>query len=148
MIVRAALFALSSALLVACASQTATEHVERPGSADRQALTIFVPARQTPLATRIRALLSAHGWQPVAYTAGAGISSADAQAMSIQGRYRLTLDARPAGKCRNDGPGYAYQLSIIENRTGTVPLTLSGADCLDAIVSQFQQTMVADGLLR
>jgi len=137
---------VAAALLAGCASQPGTPPVIGNTRSAKPQQTIIVPADPGPLATALRESLSAEGWQTARYSTGASNMADDARAMAQRARYRLTLTSSTAGACRNDNPSFLYQISIIENASGKVPLAMSGGDCLDNVRTQFRQELLDDGL--
>lgn len=108
------------------------------GSPARQPdATIIVPGEESALAQDLRRNLAERGWTLTRYDAAMLKGNVDYEAMARKARYRLTLSGTQIGACRNGEPSFLYNLAIIENRSGDVPLALSGVSCLKTVIRDF-----------
>lgn len=139
-IARAAAVALLSGLLLfGCASQPAPKASQASSGGNHYApqQSIIVPDQQTVLADKLRQALAERGWHLIGYSKDMTSGHADYQAMARQAKYRLTLLGTSIGRCRNGDPSFLYRIALIENTGGSVPVALSGADCLSPIIDEF-----------
>ncbi|WP_147418230.1 hypothetical protein [Salinisphaera sp. Q1T1-3] len=97
------------------------------------AATVIVPSDDSVLAQAAMQALRQRGFHLTRYSAAMTRGSDDYRLMARKARYRLTLRSESIGRCRNGQTSLRYRLALIENANGNVPVSLSGADCLDAI---------------
>ena len=98
---------------------------------------VLVPQGNSALLATLKQRLAARGWALAPYTADMTRGIDDYQAMAQRARYRLTVQATAIGACDDGQPSYRYRVALIENASGEVPITLSGADCLAVIDKGF-----------
>lgn len=153
-IVRPARFAVAllvpvAALLSACASHPATGPADARSRPNAPARSILVSdGHSSALARRLRQTLRQRGWQLVDYRGDLAHPGRSYRALAQRAKYRLTLSDTPVSHCRNGDSGYRYRIAVIQNRGGNVPVTLSGAACLDTIVQDFATALDRQGLAR
>lgn len=128
---------LACGLLGACVSAPRTSETA-PGVATGMD-TIAVPRDTGMLAQGLRRSLDARGWRLTDYDAGRLEQTRDYQALARRARYRLTLSSDRIGDCRSGDPSFLYNVAVIENQSGRVPLALTGANCLRTAIGKFEQ---------
>ncbi|MES1941302.1 hypothetical protein T5B8_13740 [Salinisphaera sp. T5B8] len=114
-----------------------------PSADNGAARAVAVPGDDGVLVERLRASLRERGWALMSYDAAALERSRAYDSLARQAKYRLTLSEDRIGNCRGGTPSYLYNAAMIENLSGDVVFALTGANCLDTVISRF-----ADGLDR
>jgi hypothetical protein len=135
---RAIVALIGLAALAACTHS----NVRRLEPIDQSSRSITVPAGTSGALGGIKDHLQGAGWTVVvdlgARTVTRRTLSADAaQSGGFQRtRYRLYLRQSQFSTCLN-GPALSYDLSIVDNSSGTEVLTMAGRECGPDIVSKF-----------
>ena len=115
--------------LLGCASS----HVQFYGQIDPTDKTIALPPGSSLLLGPFKQSLNVAGWKV----------AVDRQTTT---RYRLALSQRQFDICIGTGlPMVAYDLSLIDNRTGAEVMTASGKDCVDLAAQWFSQAVSSNG---
>ncbi|MBS64487.1 hypothetical protein [Salinisphaera sp.] len=129
-------------MLTACASAPLPAPVD-----DASTRAVAVPAGDGLLLERLRASLRERGWALMSYDAAALDRNRAYDSLARQARYRLTLSEDRIGNCRGGMPSFIYNAAMIENRGGTVVFALTGAHCLDDVISRFATGLDRNGLI-
>ena len=87
------------------------------------------------------------GWALMSYDAAALDRNRAYDSLARQARYRLTLSEDRIGNCRGGMPSFIYNAAMIENRGGAVVFALTGAHCLDDVISRFATGLDRNGLI-
>ncbi|ROO26412.1 hypothetical protein SAJA_11305 [Salinisphaera japonica YTM-1] len=131
-----------AASLAGCAGSSATK---APPTATTPAYNadahVLIPQGDSTVLTTLKQRLAARGWSFAPYTADMTRGIDDYRAMAQRARYRLTVQATEIGACDSGQSSYRYRVALIENASGEVPITLSGADCLGVIDSGFADAL-------
>jgi hypothetical protein len=126
-------------LLGACA----THNVQRYGSIDNSEKTITVPPGSEGIKGKLKQVLANDGWQLVVYrgpsvTEGSiGEKTKIEQYATFNSRYRLVAASSQYDLCLNFTPAITYDISFIDNKSGSEVFTLSGRGCESGVVEQF-----------
>lgn len=107
---------------------------------DRSDRSITVPAGGGGLLGELKSVLRQNGWRTtvdrgptVARGGSSGVQIAD----TFNTRYRLYVDWRRTDLCLSFDDEVDFDISVIDNQTGSEVLTLSGRDCEGAIAQKF-----------
>jgi predicted aspartyl protease len=120
---------LAIVALVGCA----TSNVQFYGQIDPTEKTISLPLGSSLLLGPFKQSLSASGWK---IAVGEGSET----------RYRLALRQRQFDVCLGTGlPMVAYDLSLVDNKTGEEIMTASGKDCVDLAARWFSDAVNSNG---
>ncbi len=144
----AGLALLAAMTLTGCAG---TDSAMRVSTAQRPAYNadahVLVPQSDSALLATLKQRLAARGWAFAPYTADMTRGIDDYRAMARRARYRLTVQATEIGACDSGQSSYRYRVALIENASGEVPITLSGADCLSVIDAGFARALQQDRIV-
>ncbi len=137
-----------AASLAGCAGSgaTKTQPAATTPSYDADAH-VLVPQSDSALLATLKQRLAARGWAFAPYTADMTRGIDDYRAMARRARYRLTVQATEIGACDSGQSSYRYRVALIENASGEVPITLSGADCLSVIDAGFARALQQDRIV-
>jgi hypothetical protein len=120
------------ALLTGCTSQNVHEY----GQIDSSARTVTVPAGSGGLVGMIKAELHDAGWKmnvyrgPTVSQGTAGKETNIQQFDTFNTRYSLSVKYNQVDTCIKDFKGYSsFDISMVDNQTGTEVFTLDGAGC-------------------
>jgi hypothetical protein len=136
------------AVLAGCASSN-VQFYEQIDPTDK---TITLPPGSSLLLGPIKQSLRASGWRiavergPVRTVGTLGVQTDLETGITFKTRYRLALTQRQVDVCLGTGlPMVAYDLSLIDNRTGEEIMTASGRDCVDLAARWFSSAVGTDG---
>jgi hypothetical protein len=130
--VHSAVAILLYGMLTACAG------APLPPADNGSSRAMAVPGDEGMLAQRLRESLRERGWSLIEYDADALGRNRGYAGLARQAKYRLTLSGDRIGNCRGGTPSFLYNLAVIENASGRVDLALTGASCLDTVVTRFE----------
>lgn len=129
------LFALM--LLTACT----TTNIQTYGVVDPSDKTITVPAGSKGLKGEIKQALTDAGWTLAVYGRGPSViedrENRLEQFDTYNTRYKLALVTRVYDYCFDFTPAVEYDISLIDNYTGTEVMTMEGTGCEDAVAQEF-----------
>lgn len=117
--------------------------VQSYGTVDQTEKTITVPTGGFGLTGKIKSKLTSDGWilavyqGPTLTTGSAGQNTSLSTSDTFNTRYRLLIDWEQFDLCINLQAAVAYDISLIDNKTGSEVVTMSGAGCADDVASQF-----------
>lgn len=134
--------AILTVLIAAC-----TPTVTTYAAIDQAEKTITVPTGGAGLAGQIKQRLTDAGWQMMV-DRGPGVITGTADervnlqvADTFNTRYRLVVSSRQVDICLNLTPQISYNLSLIDNQTGTEVITMGGVGCQRNIVDSFMEEL-------
>ena len=117
------------------------------GAIDRSEKTITVPIGSQGIVGKLKQALLNDSWKLVVYT-GPGITEGKVTNeirletyQSFTTRYRLLATSQQYDTCLLPGPVsplIKYDISLIDNKTGSEVFTLGGAGCESAVIDAFQ----------
>lgn len=128
-------------------SGCATSNFQRYGSIDRSQKTITVAPGSFGLNGRLKQVLAKHGWKLVVYRGPAvtegkiGKNTKIKQYDSFNSRYTLVVNSRRYDLCLNFTPMILYDVSLIDNRSGSEVFTMDGDDCESSVVQKFKEAL-------
>lgn len=135
---RIALAALLSLVLASCVT-----NVQQYAPLDLSERSITVPPGGSGLTGEIKSRLSASGWRmfvdagPTMTKGTVGSKVQLATSDTFNSRYRLALRWEQYDLCFNFQPMLRFDISVIDNKTGTEVMTMSGDDCQSTIADKF-----------
>ena len=129
----------SCAVLLLLSGCTST-NFQQYSKIDNNDKSITVPAGSKGLKGEIKKGLSDMGWR-LSVTRGPSITettkSRTEQFDTFNTRYTLFLNSNVYDYCFNFSPAITYDLSMIDNNTGSEVITMDGRGCEDSVTSQF-----------
>lgn len=138
------LIALTAVLfLSACASSKVHTYSE----IDQRNKTVTVPAGSGGLKGDIKRALSERGWKMSVYSGPEVLEGKSGDITRLQRyntfntRYLLLVTSRQYDICFNLSPAVNYELSLIDNKSGSEVITMDGRDCQSNIVQTFMQAI-------
>ncbi|EKT4541548.1 hypothetical protein QEM15_003757 [Pseudomonas putida] len=123
-----------------------TQNVNSFGSIDQSQKTITVPAGAAGLTGGLKSALQANGWKMTVYR-GASVTEGELgestklrQYDTFNTRYTLRVRYNQFDTCLKDFKGYSsYDISMIDNTSGTEVFTIDGEDCDTDTIKKFRQ---------
>lgn len=126
----------------------ASTDVHKYASVDQSEKTITVPPGSGGLLGPIKQELADQGWKAVVYrgpnvTEGSlGEKTRIESYSTFNSRYRLLLRDQRVDYCVPvGGPMYRFDISVIDNKSGSELLTMSGRGCETTIVDKFKDAL-------
>ncbi|MFN4163815.1 MAG: hypothetical protein ACK4GK_04525 [Ferrovibrio sp.] len=138
----AGIFALPI-VLAACMSS----NVQHYGEIDATDKTITVPFGNSLLVGELKQRLRNDGWRmavdrgPSVTQGRVGDSTRLESFDTFNTRYRLLVRASQYDYCINFSPAIAYDVSLIDNKTGEEIIAQSGRDCLNWAAEKFMDAL-------
>lgn len=137
---------ISLACMAILASGCTTQNVNTFGTIDRSDKTITVPAGSAGLTGGLKGALQANGWKMTVYR-GASVTQGSVgertnlrQYDTFNTRYTLSVRYNQFDTCIKDLKGYSsYDISLIDNTSGSEVFTIDGEDCDTDTVKKFSQ---------
>ena len=133
---------MSAVLLTACTSSLRTFE-----AVDSSNKTITVPPGGG-LTGAVKEALANDGWKIVVYRGpevtqrGAGDPTRLERFKTFKTRYALFIQWRQVDiGCAFFGPGYSFDISMVDNDTSTEVLTLTGRGCEGGVVDKFRDAL-------
>lgn len=130
-------------LMTGCMSS----EVQKYGSVETDAKTITVPPGSGGILGGIKRVLAENGWRmsisrgPTVTEGTVGSRTRLETTDTFNTRYRLAVNWRQFDLCIIGGGAYFFDISIIDNRTGSELLTMSGRDCETPIIRKFSEAI-------
>ncbi len=134
---------ISLMFLTGCASY----NIQQYGDIDINHKTVTVPAGGSGLKGELKKLLRNDGWNLVVYrgpevTEGSiGKKTKIKKYSTFNTRYSLSVASNQYDLCLNLQPAISYDISLIDNKTGSEILTLDGNGCENTVVDKFKQAL-------
>ena len=131
---------LATFLITAC---TAT-NIQQYTALDATDKTITVPAGASGLKGEIKKMLSDNGWELVVYTGPDVIESKNnrlEQFGTFKTRYQLALTTSRYDYCFNFEPAISYDITLIDNKTGSEVITMEGRGCEKDVAKAFLEAL-------
>ena len=138
------LVALGIMLLVAACAP----NVQRYASLDPTEKTMMVPPGSIFLLGDLKAALASSGWKTVIDTGPVvtqgmaneqGVNLTTSQ--TFRARYRLYVKAQQVDICITLDPSIVYDISVVDNKTGSEVVTMNGRGCSKQVVRQFMEEL-------
>ncbi|MCB9983723.1 MAG: hypothetical protein H6861_08665 [Rhodospirillales bacterium] len=129
-------------LLSACAS-----NIQHYGQIDHNQKTVTVPAGAQGLKGDIKKALNAEGWKMVVYKGPSVMQGSLGENTRLEKfdtfntRYTLVMDSNQFDYCLTFSPMIRYEISLIDNETGSEVITMDGQGCEDQVAKQFAQAL-------
>ncbi|WP_146053605.1 hypothetical protein [Pseudomonas syringae] len=137
--------ALVMTSLTACTSQ----NVNKSGQIDSSAKSVMVPAGSSGLLGSLKRSLNSNGWKMSVYKGASIIEGTMGKETALQHfdtfntRYTLKIGYQRVDTCIWNLEGYSiFDISLIDNQSGSEVFTIDGKDCDSTVVKNF------DGLVR
>jgi hypothetical protein len=130
-------------IMLTILSGCATHNAQLYGSIDSSNKTVTVPPGSEGLKGKLKQALVSDGWRLVVYqgpsvTEGTtGEKTKIAQYDTFNSRYRLIASSHQIDLCLNFTPLIKYDLSFIDNKSGTEVFTINGRGCEADAVEKF-----------
>lgn len=134
---------VTSLILGGCTSS----NIQTYASIDQRAKTVTVPAGSGGLKGDLKKALSERGWKMSVYSGPEVLEGSSGKNMRLQRydtfntRYSLLVGSRQFDVCLNFSPAINYEISLIDNKSGSEVITMDGRDCQNAIVSKFMNAL-------
>lgn len=132
-------------LFVGCASY----NVQLYGSVDQTNKTVTVPAGSGGLKGELKKALYQGGWKLVIHR-GPSVTEGELgkktkieQYDTFNTKYHLIVTSQQVGTCLNFGfpPSIFYDISFIDNDSGTEVFTIDGRGCESTVVKKFENIL-------
>ncbi len=133
----------AASILVGCASN----NVQIYASVDQNSKTVTVPAGSKGLKGDLKKGLSDHGWKMSVYSGPEVVEGYQGKNTKLQRydtfntRYSLFVESRQYDYCFTGSPAVNYELSLIDNKSGSEVVTMDGRNCQDDVVKQFTDAL-------
>lgn len=133
--------------LALSASACNSHNLQRYDRVDPNVKTVTVPPGSEGLKGPLKQTLVANGWKLVVYpgpTMSQGTISDTIRVQEFETfktRYRLLVASERLDLCLNGRTFVRYDISLIDNDTGTEVFTLSGRGCENAVVGKFRDAL-------
>ena len=140
-------FLLIALVCISCA----THRVQQYGRIDARNKTVTVPPGSARLTGTLKQILANDGWQLVVYSGPTVIEGTVGKTTKLQQygtfntRYRLLVSSVQVDVCVDLGPVLTYDVSFIDNQTGTEVFTMNGRGCEWKIIEVFRNSLHASG---
>lgn len=124
--------------LTACAT-----NLQRYAQVDHDERSITVPFGGSGLTGQVKSKLAESGWRMVVYQGpdvvrGTANGTVDLQAANtFNSRYALFIDWHQYDLCLNFQPMIRYDISLVDNESGTEVITMSGNGCEGDVANEF-----------
>ena len=134
-------------ILVVILAACATYDVQTYARIEQSSKTITVPAGSQGLTGKIKQALVNDGWKLSVYSGptiseGAiGEKTRIEQYDTFNTRYRLLVTSRQFDVCLNFSAAIRYDISVVDNKSGSEVFTLSGSGCESTVVEKFMQSI-------
>jgi len=138
-------------MLTVFLANCATHNVQRYGSVDSSNKTVTVPPGSEGLKGQLKQALVNEGWKLVVYRGPSVIEGEIGEKTKVQQyntfntKYRLIVsyNERDTMLCLNFRPAVEYDISFIDNKSGTEVFTISGHGCEPSVVENFLNALHA-----
>lgn len=127
--------------------QACAANIQKYGEIDKNNKTITVPAGSKGLKGEIKKALAEDGWSMSVYrgpdvTEGTMGGETKLESYNTYNtRYTLAMASNVYDVCLNFSPAVSYDISLIDNKTGTEIITMDGEGCENGIAQEFLQAL-------
>jgi len=121
----------------------ATKNVQVYSQIDTNDKTVTVPPGSDGLKGKLKQALANDGWKMVVYGGPAvtkgtiGAETNVEQYKTFNSRYQLMVNYNQFDLCLNFTPAINYDISLVDTKSGSEVLTVSGTDCESKAVDAF-----------
>ena len=117
------------------------------GTIDKSNKTVMVPTGSEGLKGKLKQTLAKNGWKLVVYK-GASVTEGKVGENTklesydtFKAKYRLIVNDNQYDICVNLSPAIYFDISFIDNESGSEVFTISGNDCESDAVESFMNTI-------
>ncbi len=128
---------------ISCASH----NVQLYEKIDNSNKTVTVPPGSSGLTGKLKKALSEDGWKLAVYRGPSVVEGELGEKTKLQQydtfntRYRLIVSFSQFDLCFNFSPAIRYDISFIDNQSGTEAFTMDGRDCESDVVEKFKDIL-------
>ncbi len=134
---------LTVLFLIGCA----THNVQLYGYIDKNNKTVTVPPGSDGLKGKLKQALSQDGWKLLVYRGPSVTEGEIGEKTKVQQydtfntKYRLVVSSYQYDGCLNFTPAIRYDISFIDNVSGTEVFTINGDGCEPDVVEKFKNAL-------